>query len=263
LLPIYKAKVFESRIEKGGRTRPLVVTVRDNEGHLKQFVVKLYSKSDVQENKALGKEVLLIPLIEEFDLLTPSPALIRFDQGFINTLPRELQTEVIEKGAYLNFGCEYLDGSLTFNETIPQLTLDELDNVDTIFAFDVLLRNLDRRLTKPNLLIQERSIYLIDHEFCLIVNGDYENWEDPTWTFPVKNHVFYPYLSNKIKKTKEYCFSAFEDNLRRINVSKLTSYIEQLEAEQIPMPDTEILIDYLRHAKRNSHNFVTHLKGIL
>ncbi|MFY7891016.1 MAG: HipA family kinase [Spirosomataceae bacterium] len=161
MLPIYKAKVFESRIEKGGRTRPLVVTVRDNEGHLKQFVVKLYSKSDVQENKALGKEVLLIPLIEEFDLLTPSPALIRFDQGFINTLPRELQTEVIEKGAYLNFGCEYLDGSLNFNETIPQSTLDELDNVDTIFAFDVLLRNLDRRLTKPNLLMQERSIYLI------------------------------------------------------------------------------------------------------
>ncbi len=265
MLPIYEAISFESRITKGGRTRPIIVTVRNEEGKLKQFVVKLYNKIEIHEHLTVARDVLTVVLAEEFDLLSPSSAYIRFTDAFIQTLPNDLQAEIKQKEAYLNFGCEYLNGVINFGENIPRNTLEGLTGIDTVFAFDNLVRNVDRRYNeKTNLLLYNHDIYLIDHEFCLEIDLEHiEDVETMNWRYYYQNHVFYPFLSSHNKYTKLGYFNDFEELLKRLNVNKLNTYIYQLEDLGFPMPDIEILKRYLEYTKKNSYKFVTLLRGIL
>jgi hypothetical protein len=265
LLPIYDAITFESRIMKGGRTRPIIVTVRNEEGKLKQYVVKLYSKQDVQESFTVARDVLTVALADEFDLLSPQPAYIRFSKAFLQTLSKDLQEEIKQKNAYLNFGCEYLSGVNNFGKNISKNTLEGLMGIDTVFAFDNLVRNFDRRFVeKTNLLLLNHDIYLIDHEYCLSIELEHiEDLETQNWTYNYKNHVFYPFLSSHNKQTKSAYFNDFEELLKRLNVTNLDTYVTQLEELNFPMPDSEILKLYLQYTKQNSYKFVTLLKGIL
>lgn len=265
MLPIYDAIAFESRIMKGGRTRPIIVTVRNEEGKLKQYVVKLYSKNDVQQGFTVARDVLTVALADEFELLSPSPAYIRFNKAFIQTLSEDLQQEIKQKNAYLNFGCEYLKGVNNFGKNISKNTLEGLWGIDTVFAFDNLVRNFDRRFVeKTNLLLLNHDIYLIDHEYCLSIELEhFKDLETQNWTYFYKNHVFYPFLSSHSKQTKSEYFNDFEELLKRLNVNKIDSYVSQLEELNFPMPDIEILKFYLQHTKQNSYKFVTLLKGIL
>lgn len=265
MLPIYDAITFESRIMKGGRTRPIIVTVRNEEGKLKQYVVKLYSHKDVQENMTVARDVLTVALAQEFDLLTPSPAYIRFNKAFLQTLSEDLQQEIKQKNAYLNFGCEFLSGANNFGKNIPRNTLEGLTGIDTVFAFDNLVRNFDRRfIEKTNLLLLNHDIYLIDHEYCLSIGLEhFKDLETQNWTYFYKNHVFYPFLLGHNKQTKSEYFNDFEELLKRLNVNEINSYVLQLEQLNFTMPDIEILKFYLQHTKQNSYKFVTLLKGIL
>ena len=265
MLPIYDAITFESRIMKGGRTRPIIVTVRNEERKLKQYVVKLYSEVEVQNNLSIARDVLTVALADEFDLLSPSPAYIRFTKPFLQTLSEDLQEEIKQKRAYLNFGCEYLSGVNNFGKNISKNTLELLTGIDTVFAFDNLVRNFDRRFTeKTNLLLLNHDIYLIDHEYCLSIELEhFKDLETQNWTYFYKNHVFYPFLLSHNKQTKSEYFSDFEELLKRLNVNKINSYVAQLEELNFPMPDIEILKFYLQHTKQNSYKFVTLLKGII
>jgi hypothetical protein len=265
LLQIYNAIAYESRIEKGGRTRPIIVTVRDQEGKLKQYVVKLYSEKDVEENMTIARDVLTVALAEEFDLLTPNPAFIRFNNAFFQTpLPKGLEDE-IKQGGLVKFGCEYLAGGNNFGKNLAKNTLDGLLKIDTVFAFDNLVRNFDRRYDeKTNLLLLNHDIYLIDHEFCLSMDLEHiEDLETQNWNYYYQNHVFYPYLSQHSKQTIAQYFNEFEEHLKWLNILKLNSYVAQLEELNFPVPDIEILKRYLQHTKQNSYKFVTLLKGIL
>lgn len=265
MLPIYDAITFESRIMKGGRTRPIIVTIRNEEWKLKQYVVKLYSKNDVEQGLTVARDVLTVALADEFDLLTPSPAYIRFSKAFLQTLSEDLQEEIKQKNAYLNFGCEYLPGVNNFGKNISKNTLEGLMGIDTVFAFDNLVRNFDRRFTeKTNLLLLNHDIYLIDHEYCLSIELEHiEDLETQNWRYFYQNHVFFPFLSSHSKQTKSDYFSDFEELLKRLNVNKINPYVLQLERLNFPMPDIEILKIYLQHTKQNSYKFVTLLKGIL
>lgn len=264
MLPIYNAISYEKRIEKGGRTRPIIVTVRDEHQTLKQYVVKLYSKQEVEQSQTVAREVLTMALAKEFDLCTPSPALIRLTTPFLETLPDELQKEIKQKDSRLKFGCEYLSDAHNFGTNLPKNTLEGLLRVDTVFAFDNLVRNFDRRTEKPNLLLLNHDIYLIDHEYCLSITADHvTDVEINNWTYNYKGHVFYPFLSSHTRKTQEQYFDEFEELLKRLDVSTIKSYVAQLEKLSIPTPDIEILEYYLLQTKKNSHKFVTLLKGIL
>jgi hypothetical protein len=265
LLPIYDAIAFESRIMKGGRTRPIIVMVRDEERKLKQYVVKLYSEVEVQNNLSIARDVLTVALADEFDLLSPSPAYIRFTKDFLQTLSEDLQEEIKQKKAYLNFGCEYLLGANNFGKNISKNTLEGLLRIDTVFAFDNLVRNFDRRfIEKTNLLLLNHDIYLIDHEYCLSIELEHiDDLETQNWSYQYRNHVFFPHLSSHSKQTKSEYFNEFEELLKWLNVNKINSYVSQLEELNFPMPDIEILKTYLQHTKQNSYKFVTLLKGIL
>jgi hypothetical protein len=73
----------------------------------------------------------------------------------------------------------------------------------------------------------------------------------------------YPFLSSHSKQTIANYFYDFEELLKRLNVNKLNSYVNQLEDLDFPVPDVEILKRYLEYTKKNSYKFVTLLKGIL
>lgn len=264
MLPIYNAISYEGRIEKGGRTRPIIVTVKDEDKKFKQYVVKLYSKSDVQQNLAVARDVITVALASEFDLKTPKPAFIRLDDSFLQTLTTDLQTEIQQKDNRLKFGCELLEDVNNFNDNLPNNIIEGLWQIDTVFAFDNLVRNFDRRTEKTNLLLQNREIYLIDHEYCLTIDQQViDKLDTQNWIYAYENHVFYKFLSGRKKTTKDQYFNEFEELLKVIDVKVIDSYVAQLHELRFPTPNIEILKEYLQNCKQNSHKFVTLLKGIL
>jgi hypothetical protein len=264
VLPIYDAISYENRIVKGGRTRPIIVTVRDEQKQLKQYVVKLYSKKEVEQNQTVAREVITMALAKEFDLCFPSPAFIRLSNTFSQTLPTELRTEIKGKDSRLKFGCEYIPDALNYGVNLPKNTLEGLLRIDTIFAFDNLVRNFDRRTEKTNLLLLNHDIYLIDHEYCLSIETKHiTDLEIHNWNYNYKNHVFFSFLSGHARKTKEQYFDEFDEYLKHLDIRTLRPYVSQLEHLDFPTPDMEILEYYLLNTRKNSHKFVTLLKGLL
>lgn len=264
VLPIYNAIAYENRILKGGRTRPIIVTIKDENQDFKQYVVKLYTKEEVERSKTVAKEVITSVLAGEFDLPTPSTAYIRLTDSFLETLPQDLRDEILQKDKRLKFGCEFLSGALNISQNLPKSTLELLQRTDTIFAFDNLVRNFDRRSERTNLLLLNHDIYLIDHEYCLNISQEnIDNIEAGLLTSNYKNHALYSFLSSHARKTKESYFDEFFELLRSLDVNALDSYVSQLQSIVLPTPDVLILKEYLLNIKKNSHKFVTLLKGLL
>lgn len=264
MLPVYKAVLFHSKLERGGSTQPWIVFV-NNGTSLVPFVVKLYTEKSIAQYHAVTNEVLGNLLAQEFDLNVPKPALIEFDKDFIKSLPDEMTEELKTKDARIKFGCEYLDGSVPFTPSLHRNLLAKY-YIETIYAFDNLILNVDRRFgpqsnnLKPNILFLEKDCYLIDHELSFSVNNQtIEDLKNNYWTFNYKNHIFYQYLKKGIKQEKY--FETFEHYLIRLNVNVIDSYLEQLKSFKHPINKSSLIKSYLEYIKGNSSKFITLLKG--
>lgn len=261
MLPIYKAYNFD-HIISGGSTRPWQVLVGVH-GSPIPFVVKLYKKDYVDQNKTVAKEIYCSILASKFGIKTPSPALIEFPNDFISTLPGNLQEELYSKDQRLKFGTYYIQGSFQFNETLHPLT--KFNNIEKIYAFDNLIKNGDRKPEKPNVLLKGNDIYVIDHELSFAVNNDTINMlNDNKWVYFKENHIFYRHLKDKNLSEKKVMFKGFSDSLTQINFDILDPYYEQLRKLG---HDNDVhylgLKDYLRSVQRNREKFVQLVLGHL
>ena len=165
MLPVYKAISFQKVIERGGHTKPWVVIV-DAGGTLKPFVVKLFETYYVENNDCVANEIIGNVLSKEFGLSAPNAALIDLDSDFKSTLKNFNLLERIENtDDRLKFGTELLESVLPFEVAAydPGQARALLD-IDSVFAFDNLIRNRDRTRQPPNILISNNAPYLIDHE---------------------------------------------------------------------------------------------------
>jgi hypothetical protein len=195
MIPIYQAIEFKSVME-GGSTRPWQVTVLKN-GMPTSYVVKLYSEKDNEQNCTVFKECVCSSLAKEFDLQTPEPALVDFTPDFIETLPDDLRSILTRKDPRLKFATELLEPPYqNYSPTLQEKYLKTYD-IGSIYAFDNLILNVDRRKDKPNLLFKEASAVLIDHEltFATTENTLKELKNNNIWLHNFKRHIFYDVLS--------------------------------------------------------------------
>ncbi len=203
LLPVYEAIEFLAKTE-GGTTHPWVVSVNESD---KRYVAKLFTNRQMEQSHSAAKEAFGNFLAREFDLPVPDAALIRFGEQFRETLHQAEQEELAAKHPGLKFGC-------ALHEGMELLTPDYFENprgddyeVGSIFAFDSLVRNIDRGgpRKKPNLLFRDTDFLLIDHELILpfadsqgsdlILNEI--GGETHNWSYKYEHHLFYNMLKNK------------------------------------------------------------------
>lgn len=265
MLPIYRAISFNQVIDKGGRTRPWTVLVETPDG-VKPYVVKMFTSQLVADRDSVTNEVLGNVLAAEFDLPVPKAAFIEMGEAFRMSIKDEDALMAFDLADdRLKFGTELIEGNVLFNASFTKVQASKMIELDTLFAYDCLIRNRDRNAAKPNLLVKSKSAYLIDHELgfeispTLISEFRRGEWEDRFYA----HHIFRNYLYRTRQPGKLAYFNSFEEYLRMLNVKGLNPYLQQLKNEGYSADRHALILNWLAEAKQNYGNFVTLLKGFI
>jgi hypothetical protein len=262
MLPIYEAlEVIEVISEKAGHTKPWVVSAKTPDG-VKLFVTKLYSTFDVNQSNCVTKEVICNLLAREFDLDAPQCVLIDIPEYLTFKLSPEAQYQYENADHRLKFATLKLENVII---AIPQLAKKQFQrriSMDTLFAFDNLIRNADRGFDKTNLLLSPKTAHLIDHERAFSekdirnINIDTLQLEDSF----TKYHLFFPYLHKSRFVNKQSFFNDFSYYLNTLKINKLNNIFSQLRTEGF-LDYSEPIYNWIDQVKQNSTIFVDKLKG--
>ncbi|NJO03178.1 MAG: hypothetical protein HC880_17195 [Bacteroidia bacterium] len=253
MLPVYEAYEF-IEVLKGGRTKPWLVLVRV-QGIPIPFVVKLFTEEEIERDQKVTKEVLGSVLAREFDLPTPEAALIRISSSLIEQIrDQEPYFQLAQRDHKIMFGCAYLEKEYLSTASFSIESLDKYDGIDSIFAFDCLIKNFDRGIYKPNVILHENEFYLIDHESSLKIGiRDIQNFKSGQVNKIFQNHLFLGYLS---AKSQDQLFDLFVEYLRMLNLAELDSYLSQLQQHKHPVGNIALPKQYLSMVKQDIPRFI-------
>jgi hypothetical protein len=265
MLPVYNAISFQRVLEKGGRTKPWLVLV-DTGQRVEPYVVKLFTKELIGEKDSVANEVIGNILAKEFQLPVPDAALIEMDANFISTITDPALLEVLQqKDERLKFGSVQLEGIYRFDPATSLGEVRRMIEIDSVFAFDNLIRNPDRNFLKPNILVRSKEAYLIDHELGFEITpesvGELDNWQWSQRYF--RHHIFYDYLRESGHSQKMDYFTEFHGCLRLLNINSLKPYFQQLAQCGFPVHKHGVILNYLFEIKEKSSNFVDLLRGLI
>jgi hypothetical protein len=256
-LLILKAVAIEQSSLLGGSTLPSLMRVKDESGKSYNYVVKIF-KSDYLA--ATCREVFAHALASEFDLQVPQAALIEVNQEIIHKLKElpKFNDRNIRAGYY--FGTEFLTEAQIYTNNLSFVQISDWDML-RIFSFDVLIRNADRRVAKPNFLLYENEPILIDHELSLgFFEKNYNDFNVSDWGFLYgggsKSHIFLDILREK-SKNNLIDLAYIQDYLRTFKPNILFSYAEQLLRYDYDDAGSVVkIICYLDIVKNNPQLFI-------
>ena len=233
ILPIYKAVNIQTLALEGGTTKPCILEIDTGETEFVPYVVKIVKQSYLRNGHPIHSEVFGNVLTKEFDLNAPKAALIDVPNWIIKEMQANAAYAKYSKydlvaGVY--FGSEYIHDNNDYKIELAKKFLN-IEDIATIFAFDTLILQRDRRVHKPNLFFKADDIFLIDHESALVVGtqtyqtllqrGEFSQEKYQT----VPPHLFLDFLRENKHSVD---FSLFAEYLKYFNADILDPYAEQL-----------------------------------
>ena len=257
MLNIYKATVLDRIAIKGGSTKPCIITVEDDlDKVVGAYVVKIFRQNHILQALPTNKEIICNVLAREFDLSVPEIALVHVDSFIISELKHSGHFDSVHilPGTY--FGSEFIEKTIDYSINTPTYLFDTWE-IETIFAFDVLIRNIDRRVAKPNLFIKDENFYLIDHELCF---GAPERTfkkclENNSWVFITRKASRHLFLDQLRSNKEQLTFETFFYYLKNLNVEKLNTYEGILRNLGHDTIDFLLIKEYLYEVKANQKAF--------
>ena len=183
------------------------------------FVVKFRGAG--QGARALIAEVIVGMLARELGLPVPELALIEVPPPLGSSEPDPEIQDVLRKSHGLNFGMRYLDGAFNYSPAAAEELIDP-ELAASVVWLDALVTNPDRTARNPNLLINARHPWLIDHGAALYAH---HNWaavdEVRTRTpFPlIREHVLLRRASALEPVDQRLAATLAEDRLRDVLAS--------------------------------------------
>jgi HipA-like kinase len=213
-----------------GRTCPILCgCVDQNDQDAGEYVVKLLRNQEAGASGAL-LEFAGSRLARHFDILVPEPAAVHIDPSFAQAII-ELRPELsapLRASVGLNFGSKVVNPMTTWlvGRPIPEAMWRD---ATSIFAFDALIQNPDRRIDNPNLFTRGDEIYVYDHEtsfsFLYALLPSATPWLIDGEAY-LERHVFYGRL-----KSKEIDLSDFLERLNALTVEALAGIRADLPPE--------------------------------
>lgn len=262
-MKVFNAVSFQKIITSGGSTSPWRVIVCDEQGVLREFVVKLFTERQMEQQHPIAKEMFGNVLAREFDLPVPEAALVHFSNEFISLLPEGAKKQLDGKDNGLKFGCEWRAMTIVDPSNLKSI-FNEYD-VATVFAFDNFVLNPDRGgfRNKPNLLIDDEGFLLIDHEQIFPFADDIhrngskiiQDFQDGIWQYQAEKHLFYPYLSKLRKNSKNRIFDTFWTYLETLDVVVLKEMAHFLADKNISIGNFAFIEQYIQNVKMNPSKF--------
>ncbi|GAA4462419.1 hypothetical protein GCM10023189_39050 [Nibrella saemangeumensis] len=273
-LPIYQAVSFDAPVNQGGSTNPWIIRVLTHRDTIEPYVVKLFTKRQIEQQHAVAKEVYGNLLACEFELPVPDFALIEFGPEFMTTLSDEQLNRLKICHGGLKYGSALATDMAIFKQGLLPSFLKEY-NLGTIFAFDNLVQNLDRGglRDKPNLLINDDNFLLIDHEQTFPFADDVDADASVDWSFDATEwskiyfayhkHLLLPYLKELRKTAKLEAFDTFQEHLRHLDIRTIRQAARELERLGVSIGHVDRITNYLSETKARHTEFTNLLKTLI
>jgi len=259
MLQVYEAIAINQQAIQSGSSKPCLMTLADKGKPIGEYVVKVFKPHNLSQAANTNKEVYGNILANEFDLLTPKAALARVGQDIVDILNKSEKYKGFNliRGTY--FASKYIENALDFSNAV-NLKVENWE-IENIFAFDVLIRNVDRHKKKPNLFFKDRQLCLIDHELCLATN-----LLDKPFSEMVKDnqrqHLFLSYLQ-ELNRKNTVEFDTFREYLINFDIDLLDDYNQQLIDLGNDSDTYPIIKSYLTEVKSHSGLFIQLLKDLI
>jgi hypothetical protein len=144
-----------------------------------------------QGAKALVAELIGGILANTLGLPMPSLALVHVSETFGRSEPDPEIADVLRKSHGINVGLRYLDGAFNFDATAAG-DLISVEQATRIVWLDALITNPDRTARNTNMMIWERSPWLIDHGAALYAHHDWASVDAARTRSPfslIRDHV--------------------------------------------------------------------------
>lgn len=212
---------------ESGTSEPLLMVceLKQEDGSIinSDYVVKLYS--DVPLGTAmLAREIFAGLLGTALGLNIPAMAVVNVAPELAEGAEDVKLATKIRRSTGYNFGSNYLPGNATFRFISDNLR----DAAAEVFAFDMLIQNVDRTRLKPNMFQRRDELVIIDHEKAFMCARPQnllgvipKPWE--LETIVPKNHVLYSEL-----KGTPASFDEFAVKLAKIAQSILDEIVGQI-----------------------------------
>jgi len=153
--------VSVGKAKSSGRTRPLEMQCQSEAG-IQAYIVKLWNTNELGLGvHSLAREIYGSLLANYFDLLTPKIALVNIETDFFMSQTDPEIHERLRISPGLSFGSLYIHKAPIFNQPLPS---NKISEATKIYCFDMLIGNVDRNDSKPNMLQNSEGFILIDHE---------------------------------------------------------------------------------------------------
>ena len=144
-----------------------------------------------QGAKVLIAELIVGGLAESLSLPTPELSIVELSERFGRSEPDPEIQELLRRSHGVNVGMRYLDGAFNF-DPLAAGDLIEPGLAARIVWLDSFVTNPDRTARNPNLMIWDRTPWLIDHGAALYVQHDWASADSARTRTPfplVERHV--------------------------------------------------------------------------
>ena len=183
-LPTHTAIRYVQPLREGGS---LPAVVETDGGGL--YVVKFRGAG--QGAKVLIAELVVGLLARALALPTPELALVEICDRFGRSEPDPEIQDILKRSHGVNVGLRYLDGAFNFDGyAAGDLVSPEL--ASRVVWLDAFVTNPDRTHRNPNLLVWQRSPWLIDHGAALYAHHDWRSVDEARTRTPfplIRDHV--------------------------------------------------------------------------
>lgn len=182
-LPTHKATRYVQPLREGG-SLPAIV---DSDAGL--FVTKFRGAG--QGPRALVAELIVGLLARELGFPVPDLALIEVLPVFGRAEPDPEIQDLLRASHGINVGLRYLDGAFNYDVLAAQPLVDS-DLASELVWFDAFVTNPDRTHRNPNLMICNRTPWLIDHGAALYAHHNWATVDKAKTRAPfplIKDHV--------------------------------------------------------------------------
>jgi hypothetical protein len=164
-LPIHQAARYVQPLREGGSLPAVVDT--DNGG---LFVTKFRGAG--QGAKVLVAEIIAHGIASALGLPIPEMAIIDLPERFGQSEPDPEIQDLLKQSRGMNLGQRYLDGAFNF-DPVAAAELVDAKFASTLVWMDAFITNPDRTARNPNLMVWQRTPWLIDHGASLYMHYDW------------------------------------------------------------------------------------------
>jgi len=258
-MEIYQAKEFRKLLPSGS-TNPWQI-IGEKGGENFELVVKNF-RPDTLHQRPVFKELFCAVLARELGLSVPDFGLIDCSPQFYKLLPVSAY-KAGDNDKSLRFCTKLMDGCTTYSDATKARVIHQ-DDMESIFAFDILIWNLDRIAIKPNILIGKQKYYLIDHELSLTGLTDFVTHTEDIQKFMIfangrSTHLF----CKSLQSFKDVEFATFQEMLQRLDFRNIDTQVNEMVELGVNIEDYTFVRPYLMAAKQNVAKFIPILKAIL